>query len=111
MEMSLPLPVSSPLRTIHRFLPLSALESMFITLSAVVVALLIFGLFVAIMGYNAIDVYGTMWKGSFSNWYNIQRGMTLAAPLLLTGLCVALPLRLGMVIVGGEGAFLLGALA
>jgi ABC-type uncharacterized transport system permease subunit len=64
-----------------------------------------------VMGYNAINVYGTMWKGSFSNWYNIQRGMTLAAPLLLTGLCVALPLRLGMVIIGGEGAFLLGALA
>ncbi len=34
-----------------------------------------------------------------------------AAPLILTALCVAVPARLGMVIIGGEGALVLGGFA
>jgi simple sugar transport system permease protein len=34
-----------------------------------------------------------------------------ASPLLLTALCTALPAQMGLVIVGGEGAFVLGGLA
>ena len=34
-----------------------------------------------------------------------------SAPLILTALCTALPAQLGMVIIGGEGALLMGALA
>ena len=34
-----------------------------------------------------------------------------AAPLLLTALCVALPARLGLVVIGGEGAIVLGGVA
>src|SRR5262249_52618788 len=34
-----------------------------------------------------------------------------AAPLILTALCTALPAQLGMVIIGGEGALLIGALS
>jgi simple sugar transport system permease protein len=34
-----------------------------------------------------------------------------AAPLLLTGLCTALPARLGLIVIGGEGALVVGGLA
>jgi len=101
----------SPLERVSRFMPLRAIESLFITLSAVVVALVLFAIFLWISGHHPADVYQSMWKGSFGKWFNTQRSLTRAAPLLLTGLCVALPLRLGMVIIGGEGALLLGALA
>src|SRR4029077_15339581 len=37
--------------------------------------------------------------------------LTRAAPLILTALCTALPAQLGMVIIGGEGALLIGALS
>ncbi len=36
---------------------------------------------------------------------------TRAAPLLLTALCVAVPARLGLVVIGGEGALVLGGVA
>ena len=38
-------------------------------------------------------------------------GLTRAAPLILTALCTALPAQLGLVIIGGEGALLIGALS
>ena len=34
-----------------------------------------------------------------------------AAPLILTALCVAIPARLGLVMIGGEGALVLGGFA
>src|SRR6185295_8354246 len=34
-----------------------------------------------------------------------------AAPLMLTGLCTALPARLGLVVIGGEGALYVGGVA
>ena len=37
--------------------------------------------------------------------------MQRASPLLLTALCVALPGQLGLVIIGGEAAVVLGGLA
>ena len=34
-----------------------------------------------------------------------------AAPLMLTALCVAVPARAGLIVIGGEGALVLGGLA
>ncbi len=44
----------------------------------------------------------------FFSW---QDTLQQASPLLLAALCTALPARLGMVIIGGEGALVLGGLA
>src|SRR5947209_14980462 len=52
-----------------------------------------------------------MYQGAFGNWFSWQNTLTRAAPLILTALCTALPAQLGMVIIGGEGALLIGALA
>src|SRR6266851_1403726 len=49
--------------------------------------------------------------GAFGTWFSWQNTLTRAAPLILTALCTALPAQLGMVIIGGEGALLIGALA
>ena len=40
-----------------------------------------------------------------------QNTLSKAAPLILTALCTALPARLGLIIIGGEGALVLGGLA
>jgi simple sugar transport system permease protein len=111
MRLSIPAPFESPLNRVHRFLPLEAMEALFITLSALGVSLVLFGLFVMFYGYNPIEAYSAMYLGSFGAWSSIRDSLSKAAPLLLTGLCVALPLRLGMVIIGGEGAMALGGLA
>jgi simple sugar transport system permease protein len=52
-----------------------------------------------------------VWRGAFGSWFSFQNTLERAAPLLLTALCVALPAQLGLVVIGGEGAVVLGGLA
>ncbi len=79
--------------------------------AALVGALGVFGIFVALFGKNPLDLYFYMYYGAFGTWFSWQNTLTRAAPLILTALCTALPAQLGMVIIGGEGALLIGALA
>ncbi len=78
---------------------------------ALLAALVLFGVFVALFGKNPVDLYFYMYQGAFGTWFSWQNTLTRAAPLILTALCTALPAQLGMVIIGGEGALLMGALA
>src|SRR5450432_4492545 len=52
-----------------------------------------------------------MYRGSFGTWFSFQNTLQRAAPLMLTALATAIPLRLGLVVLGGEGAMVLGGLA
>jgi simple sugar transport system permease protein len=78
---------------------------------AVIAALAAFGVFVLLSGKSPLDLYFYMYQGAFGTWFSWQNTMSRAAPLILTALCTALPAQLGMVIIGGEGALLIGALA
>ncbi len=78
---------------------------------AIGAALLLFGLLVWFAGVNPVDVWVTLFKGAFGDWYSWQNTLQRAAPLMLTALCVALPARAGLIIIGGEGALVLGGLA
>jgi simple sugar transport system permease protein len=89
----------------------SAIGVLLPPLIAVVAALLLFGAFLATQGVSPIDAYGLIWLGAFGTWFSWQNTLVRAAPLLLTGLCVALPAQMGLLIIGGEGAFVLGGLA
>ncbi len=71
----------------------------------------VFGLFMAVIGRNPVAVYGQMFKGSFGTWFSFQNTLLRAAPFMLTALATALPGRLGLVVLGGEGAMVLGGLA
>ncbi len=87
-----------------------ASEYIVIPALALIAALGLFGLFVAMFGKNPLDLYFYMYQGAFGTWFSWQNTLTRAAPLILTALCTALPAQLGMVIIGGEGALLIGAL-
>ena len=89
----------------------ATIEYLLIPGAALVAALAAFGLFVALSGRNPLDLYFYMYQGAFGTWFSWQNTLTRAAPLILTALCTALPAQLGMVIIGGEGALLIGALA
>ena len=78
---------------------------------AIGAALLLFGLLVAFAGINPLDVWVLLFKGAFGDWFSWQNSLQRASPLMLTALCVALPARAGLVIIGGEGALVLGGLA
>jgi len=78
---------------------------------AIAAALLLFGVFVWFAGVSPVDVWVILFKGAFGDWFSWQNTLQRAAPLMLTALCVAIPARAGLVIIGGEGALVLGGLA
>jgi simple sugar transport system permease protein len=82
-----------------------------IELAALLVATILFGIFLMVVGAAPGAVFGDMYTGAFGSAFAAQDSLTRAAPLMLTALCTALPARLGMVVIGNEGALLLGGLA
>jgi ABC-type uncharacterized transport system permease subunit len=87
-----------------------AAEFIVIPALALAASFALFGLFVALFGKDPLDLYFYTYQGAFGTWFSWQNSLTRAAPLILTALCTALPAQLGMVIIGGEGALLMGAL-
>ena len=94
------------------FYPLRrALEAVLAPVVALLLAAAAFSLFLRGLGKSPADFFELVWRGAFGSWFSLGNTLQRAAPLLLTALCVALPARLGLVIIGGEGAFVLGGLA
>ena len=85
-----------------------SLESIVLPVAALMAALVIFGGFCALAGANPFQVYGSIYKAAFGRWSAWQHTLILSAPLMLTALCTALPARLGLVIIGNEGALVMG---
>ena len=85
--------------------------SIVLPVAAISAALLVFGGFVWVHGVNPVDVWLTLFKGAFGDWFSWQNTLSRAAPLMLTALCVAIPARAGLIVIGGEGALVLGGLA
>jgi ABC-type uncharacterized transport system permease subunit len=88
-----------------------SLESLAIPVFAVLVSMALFGGFCALWGVPFWAVFASIYKAGFANWYAWQNSLVCAAPLMLCGLCTALPARAGLITIGNEGAFVLGGLA
>src|SRR5512137_62808 len=86
-------------------------EAFALPLLALAGALLLFGVFVWFGGHDPLEVWRLLFVGAFGDAFSWQNTLQRAAPLMLTALCVALPARAGLVIIGGEGALVLGGLA
>jgi len=86
-------------------------EAFAIPLLALVSGMVLFSVFLILLGKSPLQFFDIMWRGGFGSWFSIQNTMSRASPLLLTALCVALPARLGLVVIGGEGAIVLGGVA
>jgi simple sugar transport system permease protein len=105
-------PPAASLRGTDRFYPMRrALEAVLAPVAALLLAAAVFAVFLVAIGSNPADFFALLWRGGFGSWFSIQNTLQRAAPLLLTALCVAIPAQLGLVIIGGEGAVVLGGLA
>ncbi len=89
----------------------SAIESTVLPIGAIAAALGVFGLIVSFAGVDPVEVWVLLFKGAFGDAFSWQNTLQRAAPLMLTALCVALPARAGLTVIGGEGALVLGGLA
>jgi len=79
-------------------------------LAAVMIAFVLGGLLVLLLGYNPLLVYATLLRGSLIGWPNVLATLQMMSPLLFTGLAVSLSLRAGLINVGAEGQMLIGGL-
>ena len=86
-------------------------EGVVLPLAALFAGMAAFSIFLMVIGKSPLELFDLMWRGGFSSWFSIQNTLSRTAPLLLAGLCVALPARLGLAVIGGEGAIVLGGVA
>ena len=87
------------------------MQSLLIPVWAIAVSVIIFGMFLSFAGVSAFEVYHSIYRGAFGSWFSWQNTLVRAAPLMLTALCTALPARIGLIVIGGEGAMVAGGLA
>ena len=74
---------------------LHLLDEVLVPAGGFVLSLGLFGVFIALTGNPPLDVFEQMYRGAFGTWFSFQNTLLRAAPLMLTGLCTALPARLG----------------
>jgi len=86
-------------------------EAIIIPLFAILVAAVLFSIFLLVLGKSPIEFFTLLWIGGFGTSFSWTNTLVRAGPLIFTALCVAIPARLGMVVIGGEGALVLGGFA
>jgi ABC-type uncharacterized transport system permease subunit len=96
-----------------------------VPLITVLAAFAVGGLVVLLAGKDPIATYEAIWKGTGLQWLfpwttgedrtiaalNLQQTLILTTPLILTGLAVAFAFRAGLFNIGGNGQYIMGAIA
>jgi simple sugar transport system permease protein len=75
------------------------------------VGLMALALVLRMVGASPVDTARALWDGAFGSAYSTSETLVQTAPLLLTGLGVAVAFRCQLFNIGAEGQFLLGAIA
>src|SRR5271163_2073946 len=83
-------------------------EYVVIPLFALLVAAALFAVFLLAIGKSPADFVAYVWRGGFGTAFSFQNTLQRSAPLILTALAVAIPARIGLIMIGGEGALVLG---
>lgn len=87
------------------------LEGLLLPFGAIALALMLFGLFCALQGFSPWEIYGSILTAGFGRWTSFQNTLLRAAPLMLCSLCTILPAQVGLIVIGNEGALIVGALS
>jgi ABC-type uncharacterized transport system permease subunit len=77
---------------------------------ALVIALLVGALLIRLQGVAPLYAYETLIKQALFVPGGLTRTLQKTAPLVLTGLAVVLPLRVGLFNIGGQGQLIFGAM-
>ncbi len=86
-------------------------EYIAIPLFALAVSAVLFSFFLLALGKSPADFFQLVIRGGFGTAFSLQNTLQRSAPLILTALAVAVPARIGLVIIGGEGALVMGGFA
>lgn len=85
-----------------------SIEAIVIPAGALIASALLFSVFLLIQGNSPATFFSLIWTGGFGSAFSIQNTLQRAAPLILTGLAFAIPARIGLTLIGAEGALVLG---
>jgi simple sugar transport system permease protein len=66
--------------------------------------------FLAIEGFEPLTVYRELFNASFTTKFGFTDSLTIAVPLILTGLAAAVAFRMNLFNIGAEGQLYLGAI-
>jgi simple sugar transport system permease protein len=72
--------------------------------------LLVFALVLLVFGRNPLRAYVDIFSATLGSWYGFSETLVKLIPLVLAALAVALPARIWLINVGGEGQLHAGAL-
>src|SRR5215470_1597247 len=86
-------------------------EYVAIPLFALAVSAALFALFLLALGKSPAQFFELVYRGGFGTAFSIQNTLQRSAPLILTALAVAVPARIGLIMIGGEGALVVGGFA
>lgn len=87
------------------------IEAVLIPLGALVASAILFSVFLLSLGKSPVQFFSLIWTGGFGSAFSIQNTLQRSAPLILTGLAFAIPARIGLTLLGAEGALVLGGFA
>lgn len=73
-------------------------------------AMVLFWVVLLIFGKNPLQAYADIFAGAFGSSYGISEVLVRMIPLMLTAVAVALPGKIWLINVGGEGQLYIGAL-
>ena len=82
-----------------------------VPLASLVAAGTVGAVILVIAGNNPLEAYDTMLDASLNGWRPLTRTLTLATPLILTGLAAAVAFRMKIWNIGAEGQLYMGAIA
>ncbi len=86
-------------------------EAVFLPLAALLIGFAVFSIFLLLQSKSPSEFFALTYRAGFGTAFSWQNTLSRTAPLLFAALCVALPARLGLVVIGGEGAIVLGGVA
>jgi ABC-type uncharacterized transport system permease subunit len=96
---------------VERCLQVNPLARVVIKVAAVLFALFLAGVLVQVSGMSAASLASKALKGTLGSTYGLGQAAVLGTPLVLTGLAVALCMKMQLWNIGAEGQFFMGAWA
>ncbi len=98
-----------PLIRIAKRDELTPLKSSVFYAFAILLALVMGGIFIAVSGVNPFEYYTTMFVGCFKNSIYLKGFLSIVTPLLITSLGISVAFKMRFWNIGANGQFIMGA--
>jgi ABC-type uncharacterized transport system permease subunit len=86
-------------------------HAVLVPIASVLVALLVAAVFLLLTDRSPTTVYRALLEAGFTTWFGFTDSVSVAIPLMLTGLAAAFAFRMNLYNIGAEGQLYAGAIA